>query len=143
MTKTQHADILKKFQSGNFSEAIELWADELKKNALNESLHQTLIHAKEHLEKIHGDDTSKKILLGKISALQTFFDITFAGKFRQSSGEKSAESPISGIKETADGDIVISDDFNHRIQIYDKDFHLKLSFGQKGETLVIFITRRG
>ncbi len=133
MKKTQYTDILKNFRSGNFSEAINSWANELKKDALNESIHQSLIKAKDHLEQIQKDDTSKKLFTEKISALQSFFDITLSGKFRESKGEKSAESPVSGMKETADGDIVISDDFNHRIQIYDKDYELKLSFGQKGK----------
>ena len=132
MKKNQHSNILKKFRSGNFSEAINLYHKELIKEALNESVHQSLDLAKKHLEEIEGADASKKTFLEMISELQSFFDITYSEKFRESTGEKCIESPVSGIKETADGDIVLSDDFNHRIQIYDKNFNLKHCFGQKG-----------
>ena len=131
--KNQHSDILKNFRSGNFSEAINLWANELKKDALNESIHQSLIKAKDHLDQIQEEDTSKKVLIEKMAAIQSFFDITLSGKFRESEEEKSIESPVSGIKETTDGNIIISDDFNHRMQVYDKACQLKISFGQKGK----------
>ncbi len=143
MKKNQHTDILKKFRSGKFSEAIDLWANELKKDALNESIHQSLIKAKDHLEQIEEEDTSKRVFTEKISAIQSFFDITLSGKFRESKGEKSTESPVSGIKETVDGDIIISDDFNHRIQVYNKDYELKISFGQKGKNPGEFFYPKG
>ena len=60
MKKNKHTDVLKKFRSGKFSEAIDLWANELKKDALNESIHQGLTKAKDHLEQIQGVERRKK-----------------------------------------------------------------------------------
>lgn len=126
-------DVFKKFQAGEFSEAIDLWADELKEDALNQSIFKNLIKAKDHLDKIPEDDTSRTVGLNKISALQSFFNIKPVGLFREQSVKDTKESPVSGILETADGDIIISDDFNHRVQVYDKQHQLKFSFGQKGK----------
>lgn len=143
MKNTQNINILKKFQAGEFSEAIVLCADELKKDALNETIRQNLIKAKDQLEKSSDDDTSKTDCLNKVSALQSFFNINLTGKFRQLSGGGNSESPISGIKETKEGDIIISDDFNHRVQVYDHDYKLKFSFGQKGNNVGEFYYPKG
>ncbi len=49
--------------------------------------------------------------------------------------EESAEelSPPSGFAFTSEGNLVLADDFNHRIQIYDRGHNLIQSFGGKGK----------
>ncbi|MCA9482768.1 MAG: NHL repeat-containing protein [Nitrospina sp.] len=42
-------------------------------------------------------------------------------------------SPPSGMAWTADGDLIVADDFNHRIQVFDHDLKLKTQFGAKGK----------
>lgn len=132
MIKTQNINILKKFRTGEYSESISLWAAELKKNALNK-IYPDLALAKEHLEKNPENDESKATYINKLTALQSCFKISITTKFRHPSEDKKPQSPISGMKETADGDIVVSDDFNHQIQVYDQEYQLKFSFGQKGK----------
>ncbi|MCH8156575.1 MAG: hypothetical protein IID18_02290, partial [Nitrospinae bacterium] len=59
--------------------------------------------------------------------------VPFDSSFRSDSGEPEDLSPPSGFAFTADGLLVLSDDFNHRIQIYDTNGKLTQSFGGKGK----------
>ncbi|VAX32626.1 hypothetical protein MNBD_NITROSPINAE05-974 [hydrothermal vent metagenome] len=57
----------------------------------------------------------------------------FKSVFR-SAGENSEElSPPSGFHCTPAGNLILADDFNHRIQIYDTKQNLVKSFGCKGD----------
>lgn len=132
MTEFIYSKILKKFKTGAFAEAIALSDNELRGNAFNEKLSKSLYEVKENLQKSPEDKATNKLSIDNISSLLSFHHIAIAGKFRENFGNKSPEGPISGIKVNSYGDIVVSDDFNHRIQIYDKDFQFKHTFGQKG-----------
>ena len=61
--------------------------------------------------------------------MTSLFSVTFDTSFRT----KEELSPPSGLCFTHDGNILLSDDFNHRIQIYDPQFNLITSFGEKGK----------
>ena len=58
--------------------------------------------------------------------------ICFDNSFRSGHGSSEQLSPPSGFAFTPQGHLVLSDDFNHRIQIYDND-QLLVSFGEKGK----------
>ena len=68
----------------------------------------------------------------KNSLTEPMLSISFENEFRSSNEESDQLSPPSGFSFTPQGYIVLSDDFNHRIQIYDGDQLIK-SFGQKGK----------
>ena len=55
--------------------------------------------------------------------MTSLFPATFDTSFRTK--EKSGEelSPPSGFCLTSDGNFLIADDFNHRIQVYDSQFN--------------------
>ena len=55
-----------------------------------------------------------------------------AGAFREPDDDSIEVSPPSGLAFTPEGDLIVADDFNHRIQIYGKDRKVKLTFGEKG-----------
>ena len=61
--------------------------------------------------------------------MTSLFSVTFDTSFRT----KEELSPPSGLCFTHDGNILLADDFNHRIQIYDPKFNLITSFGEKGK----------
>ena len=63
--------------------------------------------------------------------MTSLFPITFDTSFRTKENEEL--SPPSGLCLTPEGNILLADDFNHRIQIYDPQFKLISSFGQKGK----------
>ena len=63
---------------------------------------------------------------------ESMLSMSFINSFRSDNDELKNLSPPSGFAFTPQGHLVISDDFNHRIQIYDDDRLLK-SFGEKGK----------
>jgi DNA-binding beta-propeller fold protein YncE len=63
--------------------------------------------------------------------MTSLFPVTFDTSFRTKEDEEL--SPPSGLCLTHDGNILLADDFNHRIQIYDLQFNLITSFGEKGK----------
>ena len=56
-----------------------------------------------------------------------------AGAFREKEDDPIELSPPSGLAFTPEGDLILADDFNHRIQIYGKNRKVKLTFGEKGK----------
>ena len=58
--------------------------------------------------------------------------ISFNNSFRSDHGSSEQLSPPSGFAFTPQGHLILSDDFNHRIQVYDDD-QLLVSFGEKGK----------
>jgi sugar lactone lactonase YvrE len=58
--------------------------------------------------------------------------ISFENSFRLSNETSEQLSPPSGFAFTPQGQLVLADDFNHRIQIYENDQLVK-SFGEKGK----------
>lgn len=75
--------------------------------------------------------------------MSPIYPIHFASLFR--SLEKGGEdlSPPSGFAFTPEGDLIVADDFNHRIQIYDPERGLKACFGSKGRNDGEFMYPRG
>jgi DNA-binding beta-propeller fold protein YncE len=69
----------------------------------------------------------------KLKALQSVFSIRFETKLRKPESKSGQLSPPWGMAFGPDGSLVVADDFNHRIQIYDKDFKLIATFGSKGK----------
>ena len=61
--------------------------------------------------------------------MTSLFPATFDASFRT----EENLSPPSGLCFTHEGNILLADDFNHRIQIYDPQFNLITSFGEKGK----------
>ena len=61
------------------------------------------------------------------------FLIRFKSSFRSRQAKEAALSPPSGFNFTLEGNLVVADDFNHRIQIYDREFNPILDFGGKGK----------
>ena len=58
--------------------------------------------------------------------------ISFDNSFRADHGSSEQLSPPSGFAFTPQGHLILSDDFNHRIQVYDDD-RLLVIFGEKGK----------
>lgn len=79
----------------------------------------------------------------KLETLKSVHTIVSTGSFRSEDNEEEANSPPSGLALTLDGQLIVSDDFNHRIQIYGKDGQLKTSFGGKGKGPGEFMYPRG
>lgn len=68
----------------------------------------------------------------------------FKSSFRRPpEGEKAEWSPPSGFALTPQGGLVVADDFNHRIQIYDPQHSLQTCFGEKGKDNGRFMYPRG
>jgi DNA-binding beta-propeller fold protein YncE len=61
------------------------------------------------------------------------FPIKFENAYRAEDSSNEELSPPSGLCFTHDGNLLLSDDFNHRVQIYDSQFNLLNSFGGKGK----------
>jgi DNA-binding beta-propeller fold protein YncE len=59
--------------------------------------------------------------------------IQFKSSFRSQASSEEKLSPPSGFCFTPKGNLLLADDFNHRIQIYDPDHNLIKSFGGKGK----------
>ena len=57
----------------------------------------------------------------------------FISAFRSQESNQEKLSPPSGFGFTRSGNLLLADDFNHRIQIYDPDHNLIKSFGSKGK----------
>ena len=68
----------------------------------------------------------------KTSLTEPLLSISFEKVFRSGDSESEQLSPPSGFAFTPEGHFILSDDFNHRIQIYDGD-KLLGSFGEKGK----------
>ena len=56
----------------------------------------------------------------------------FKSVFRSLGADSEELSPPSGFHITSQGNLILADDFNHRIQIYDVHQNLIKSFGRKG-----------
>jgi DNA-binding beta-propeller fold protein YncE len=56
----------------------------------------------------------------------------FSLQFERSLRGQDTSCPPSGLAFTSDGKIIVADDFNHRIQIYNSDGTLQQCFGEKG-----------
>lgn len=67
------------------------------------------------------------------SFLKNLLPVKLTGSFRTQEQTEGTVSPPSGLTFTADDKLIVSDDFNHRIQIYDADRNLAHSFGSKGK----------
>ncbi|MBT5869222.1 MAG: hypothetical protein HOH38_10330 [Nitrospinaceae bacterium] len=63
----------------------------------------------------------------------TTFSVELENSFRNKDSSKDELSPPSGLCFTSTGNLLLADDFNHRIQIYDSEFNLLNSFGSKGK----------
>ena len=67
--------------------------------------------------------------------MTSLFPVTFDTSFRTKEESSEELSPPSGFCLTSDGNFLLADDFNHRIQVYDPEFHPINSFGEKGKEL--------
>ena len=63
---------------------------------------------------------------------ESTLSMSFVNSFRSDNDELKNLSPPSGFAFTPQGYLIISNDFNHQVQIYDNDRLLK-SFGEKGK----------
>jgi DNA-binding beta-propeller fold protein YncE len=61
------------------------------------------------------------------------FPIKFENAYRTEDSLEEELSPPSGLCFTNEGNLLLADDFNHRIQVYDPQFNLLHSFGSKGK----------
>ena len=69
------------------------------------------------------------------------FPINFDTVYRKKEEGVEELSPPSGLCLTQEGNILLADDFNHRIQVYDQQFNLVTSFGEKGKDIGKIETR--
>lgn len=65
--------------------------------------------------------------------MTSLFPTNFKDVFRTKEESGEELSPPSGLCLTAEGNILLTDDFNHRIQVYNPQFKLIDSFGEKGK----------
>jgi DNA-binding beta-propeller fold protein YncE len=68
-----------------------------------------------------------------MTTIENPFSIKFEAAYRAEDSSKEELSPPSGLCFTNEGQLLLADDFNHRIQIYDSQFNLLQSFGSKGK----------
>lgn len=68
-----------------------------------------------------------------LKSLTDLFGIQSSEPFSRKVEGGLKPSPPSGMDWAPDGGLIIADDFNHRIQIYDADHNLKTQFGTKGK----------
>jgi DNA-binding beta-propeller fold protein YncE len=61
------------------------------------------------------------------------FSIKLEGVYRAKDSSEEELSPPSGLCFSSEGKLLLADDFNHRIQVYDSQFNLLHSFGSKGK----------
>ena len=61
--------------------------------------------------------------------------INFVTTYRNKEETGEELSPPSGFCLTQEGNILLADDFNHRIQVYDQQFNLLTSFSEKGKEI--------
>jgi DNA-binding beta-propeller fold protein YncE len=71
------------------------------------------------------------------------FPTKFESAFRTQDSSEEELSPPSGLCFTKEGYLLIADDFNHRIQIYDPQFNLLNCFGSKGKEQGQFLYPKG
>jgi len=84
----------------------------------------------DYRETINSSKTHSTLTLGPASR---WCVAQFKFVFR-SAGENGEElSPPSGFHCTPSGNLIVADDFNHRVQIYDPEQNLIKSFGRKGK----------
>ena len=67
--------------------------------------------------------------------MTSVFPINFNTTYRKQGEGDEELSPPSGLCFTREGNILLADDFNHRIQVYDPNFNLITSFGEKGKNI--------
>ena len=89
--------------------------------------------AKRFLDKLSASSGLTEQESSKLKALQSIFSVRFERKFRKPTSKADELSPPSGMAFGPDGCLVVADDFNHRIQIYDNDSKLISTFGNKGK----------
>ncbi|MEK9628646.1 MAG: hypothetical protein VW455_06455 [Nitrospinota bacterium] len=65
--------------------------------------------------------------------MTSLFPANFDTAYRTEDASGEELSPPSGICQTSEGNFLIADDFNHRIQVYDPQFKLIHCFGEKGK----------
>jgi len=63
----------------------------------------------------------------------TLFPIKFESTYRAEDSSGEELSPPSGLCFSNEGHLLLADDFNHRVQVYDSQFNLLHSFGSKGK----------
>ncbi len=68
-----------------------------------------------------------------LKTLTDLFGIQPGDPFKRKTEANLKPSPPSGMTITPDGGLILADDFNHRIQIFDSDRNLKTQFGCKGK----------
>ncbi|MBI4388841.1 MAG: NHL repeat-containing protein [Nitrospinae bacterium] len=78
-------------------------------------------------------ESEKAAAQSQLEALRATFSARFENAFRPAPEKKTDLSPPSGMALAPDGSLVVSDDFNHRVQIYDRDGTLVRQFGGKGK----------
>ena len=65
--------------------------------------------------------------------MTSVFPTDFSIAYRQQQEGAEELSPPSGLCFTLEGNFLLADDFNHRVQVYDPQFNLIASFGEKGK----------
>lgn len=118
------------------SEAIDLFVREYSSRASSKAAQDFLKSLTDHIPRDHPDRA-------RLKALERLYAVRLGEMFRRKEGKNGDSSPPSGFAWTPAGELVVADDFNHRIQIYDKDRKLKLCFGEKGKNPGQFMYPRG
>ncbi len=111
-----------------FKEAVQKFLDEGVRNISSPQ-------AKEQFDAIKNASESiadSKDILGHLETLERLFKLSDSQQFREK-GTDPEWSPPSGLAFMADGSLLISDDFNHRIQVFNSGLELIRSFGSQGK----------
>ena len=64
---------------------------------------------------------------------ENLFPIKFESAYRAEDSSEEELSPPSGLCFSSEGNLLLADDFNHRVQVYDSQFNLLHCFGSKGK----------
>ncbi len=113
-------------EESTFESLIQEFLTKYSANSLSKS-------ANKCLEKLSENSNLSDEESAKLEALKSIFSARFQTRFRKPNSKNEQLSPPSGLTIGPDGQIALSDDFNHRVQIYDKDFKLVTAFGKKGK----------
>lgn len=121
------------FKDHSIDETANRFIEQFAINASSSAAKKFLDDFSKHIQSSAVSEAERSLAQSKLDALRQVYFIQFESSFRAMETGKEGLSPPSGLALTPDGNLVVSDDFNHRIQIYDMDHKLITQFGTKGK----------
>jgi len=119
------------FKRHMYKEAVEFWDSALQENALDYNQIQEIKEAKNWFLTIQVGKVKKEEIINQLNTLLGYYYIEFIGSFRDK--DEKELTPVADILINEEGNILVIDEFNHRIQIYNNEKKEINSIGKKGK----------